>query len=84
MGSSSVIYHEDVLDSLMNDVSREEEIQSLNNSSIQANVSSNEVVDGYSTEAIAGVSSLGEDGIRDILRFWEWPDELYLKEMGKL
>ncbi|KAK1549294.1 hypothetical protein Q3G72_019188 [Acer saccharum] len=65
-------------------VSREEEIQSLNNSSIQANVSSNEVVDGYSTEAIAGVSSLGEDGIRDILRFWEWPDELYLKEMGKL
>ncbi|KAK1582821.1 hypothetical protein Q3G72_018567 [Acer saccharum] len=65
-------------------VSREEEIQSLNNSSIQANVSSNEVVDGYSTEAIAGVSSLGEDGIRDILRFWEWPDELYRKEMGKL
>ena len=60
-------------------MSREEEIQSLNNSSIQADVSSNEVVegdprkwqpfrrrhilDGYSIEAVADVSSFGEDGI---------------------
>ncbi|KAK1584254.1 hypothetical protein Q3G72_031268 [Acer saccharum] len=58
-------------------VLREEEIHSLYNSSIQADVSSNEVVegiprksqpfrrrhilDGYSTEAVADVSSLGED-----------------------
>ncbi|KAK2638649.1 hypothetical protein Ddye_026444 [Dipteronia dyeriana] len=80
-------------------VSREEEIQSLNNSSI-LDVSSNEVVegiprksqpfrrrhilDGYSTEAIANVSSLGEDGIRGIFKFFEWADDLCLKEMGKL
>ncbi|KAK0601028.1 hypothetical protein LWI29_020701 [Acer saccharum] len=77
LGSSSMISSEDVLDSPMNDVSREEEIHSLYNSSIQADVSSNEVVegiprksqpfrrrhilDGYSTEAVADVSSLGED-----------------------
>ncbi|TXG65316.1 hypothetical protein EZV62_006591 [Acer yangbiense] len=81
-------------------VSREEEIQSLNNSSIQADVSSNEVVegnlrkwqpfrrrhilDGYSTEAVADVSSFGVDGIRAIFKFVEWADELYVKEMGKL
>ncbi|KAK0601882.1 hypothetical protein LWI29_028397 [Acer saccharum] len=81
-------------------VSREDEIQSLNNSSIQAYVSSNEVVegnsrkwqpfrrrhilDGYSTEAVADVSSFGVDGIRGIFKFIEWADELYAKEMGKL
>ncbi|KAI9186549.1 hypothetical protein LWI28_018457 [Acer negundo] len=81
-------------------VLREEEIQSLNNSSIQADVSSNEVVEGnsrkwqpfrrrhilngYSTEAVADISSWGEDDIRDTNKFLEWTDELYLKEMGKL
>ncbi|KAK1582020.1 hypothetical protein Q3G72_011061 [Acer saccharum] len=57
-------------------VLREEEIQSLNNSSIQADVSSNEVVED--------VSSWGEDDIRDTNKFLEWADELYQKEMGKL
>ncbi|KAK1549276.1 hypothetical protein Q3G72_002455 [Acer saccharum] len=81
-------------------VLKEEEIQSLNNSSIQADVSSNEVVegnprkwqpfrrrhilDGYSTEAIADISSWGEDDIQDTNKFLERADELYLKEMGKL
>ena len=81
-------------------MSREEEILSLNNSSIQADVSSNEVVegiprksqpfrrrhilDGYSTEVVADVSSWGEDDIRDINKFFEWADNFYLKEMGKL
>ncbi|KAK1549278.1 hypothetical protein Q3G72_002519 [Acer saccharum] len=72
----------------------------MNNSSIQADVSSNEVVegiprksqpfrrrhilDGYSIEAVANVSSWGEDDIRDINKFFEWADDFYLKEMGKL
>ncbi|KAK1549280.1 hypothetical protein Q3G72_003576 [Acer saccharum] len=79
---------------------REEEIQSLNSSSTQVDVSSNEVVegnprkwqpfrrrhilDGYSTEAVADVSSWGEDDIRDTNKFLERANELYLKKMGKL
>ncbi|KAK1581735.1 hypothetical protein Q3G72_008568 [Acer saccharum] len=81
-------------------VSREEAIQSLKNSSILADVSLKRVVegnprkwqpfrrghilDGYSTEAVSDVSSWGEDDIREINKFFEWADDFYLKEMGKL
>ncbi|KAK1549306.1 hypothetical protein Q3G72_033483 [Acer saccharum] len=39
------------------------------------------ILDGYSTESVADVSSLGEDGIQGIFKFFKWADELYLKEM---
>ncbi|KAK1549284.1 hypothetical protein Q3G72_007106 [Acer saccharum] len=42
------------------------------------------ILDGYSTEAVADVSSWGEDDIRDINKFFGWTDDFYLKEMGKL